>query len=261
VKQQIRDIVTLLEKRGRESLPCVHMAFKGNPGTAKTTVARIVAKIFAQAGLSEKPDAFVETDSTGMIGQFVGHTAPLVKRTVGSAQGGVLFIDEAYGIAPPRGKEQSSFAGEALATLVKELEDRRDDFVCIMAGYTDEMNQFIDHNPGLRDRIAFHIDFPDYTANELVEIFKKISRESDYRVSQSAERVLREYFSCALTATDKNFSNGRLARKVLERARFKQAMRSDSNVIASADVRAAIASDDLSFDNKGSVSFGFVQIA
>ena len=259
VKQQIREIAALLEKRGRDSLPCIHMAFKGNPGTAKTTVARITAKIFSQIGVSSNPNAFVETDSTGMIAQYVGQTAPLVKNTVKRAQGGVLFIDEAYGIAPQGNAGGRSYANEALATLVKELEDKRDNFVCIMAGYTQEMNSFIDMNPGLRDRIAFHIDFPDYSATELVEIFEKLACDAGYSLSTAAPAVLQKYFEKALAATDKNFSNGRLVRKLFERARFKQAVRSSSNILTVSDIQEALSSSDFVLEGVGSASFGFVR--
>jgi len=255
VKQQVREIATLIDRRGRDKLPCIHMAFKGNPGTAKTTVARILANIFIRIGVSSNPNAFVETDSTGLIAKYVGHTAPLIKETVGKAQGGVLFIDEAYGIAPTIDNDRT-FGREALATLVKEMEDKRDTFVCIMAGYTEEMNRFIDINPGLRDRIAFHLDFPDYTAEECVQIFEKFAKTEEYELSTIARKALLYYFEQALIANNRNFSNGRLARRVFERAKLKQAMRSAGNTLEAEDIKLAINSDDLK-TNSTSAGFGF----
>ena len=151
VKTTVREIVTFLEKRGKAAVPCLHMAFLGNPGTGKTTVARIIAKIFAEAGLVEK-DLFVETQRGGMIGEYTGQTAPKTAKVIYSAMGGVLFIDEAYALVQ---RDDDGYGHEAVSTLVKVMEDRRDKFVCILAGYPKEMNAMLDANPGLRDRIQF----------------------------------------------------------------------------------------------------------
>ena len=257
VKEQVREIASLIDRRGRDRLPCLHMAFKGNPGTAKTTVARVLSTIFDRLGVNTCPDNLVEVDSSRLIAGYVGQTAPRVKCVVEDAQGGILFIDEAYGMAP-RGKTQGNFGEEALATLVKEMEDKRDSFVCIMAGYTEEMDDFIDINPGLRDRIAFHIDFPDYSAEELFQIFEVMADKEDYQLGRGVEDELLDYFEAAIKACDLNFANGRLARKVLERAQFKQAVRTDSNTMSREDIIAALESEDLRL-NSATGGIGFLQ--
>ena len=220
VKTKIKEIVTFIKKRGTKEMPTLHMVFRGNPGTGKTTVARLIGKIFATEGILPKKNVFVETDREGLIAAYVGHTAIKTKEVIQRAMGGILFIDEAYALH----QDGRDFGGEAIATLVKKMEDRRKDFICIMAGYSAEMDEMLNMNPGLRDRVQFYIDFPDYDANEFCEIFDTLSKEKEYELSGDGEEVLRQYFQEIITNKDKNFSNGRLVRKIFERIQIKQVM-------------------------------------
>jgi SpoVK/Ycf46/Vps4 family AAA+-type ATPase len=217
------------------------MADLGNPGTGNTTVARIVARMFAETGLTAK-NLLVETDRGGLVGLYIGHTADKTARKIESAMGGVLFIDEAYSLF---GGSSNDFGHEAVATLVKAMEDKRDEFVCILAGYTKEMNMMLNMNPGLRDRIQFYVDFPDYGVPELMEIFKKLCKENKYRLSESAESALGAGFKRLVSAKTNNFSNGRLVRKIFERVRMKQAFRASNNLIIDADVDAVLAEKEI----------------
>ena len=160
----------------------------------------------------------------------------------------MLFIDEAYSLLMPGKADEDGcdFGHEALSTLVKLMEDKRDDFVCIFAGYTKELDKMISMNPGLRDRIQFHIDFPDYNVEELMAIFKKMCVENKYRLSLGAEIAIRDKFSKILKTGSDNFANGRLVRKVFERIQIKQAVRTPDNNIIETDVLAAFAEGDLS---------------
>lgn len=244
VKTQVREYATLLERRGRDALPCLHMTLLGNPGSGKTTVARIIAKIFDNIGVNKRRDIYVETDSGGLIAGYVGQTALKTKAVIARAKGGVLFVDEAYALYNGEGRA-GMFAAEALATLVKEMEDKRDEFVCILAGYTQETEDMIKSNPGLRDRIGISIEFPDYSVEELVQIFEKFARDAGYWLGRGSREFLFDYFSRVLAQKDEHFSNGRIVRKVFERARIKQAMRTESNVITKGDLEAATAEGDL----------------
>ena len=157
--------------------------------------------------------------------------------------GGVLFIDEAYALA--NNSASYDYGHEAIDTLVKRLEDHRKDFVCIMAGYTKEMDQMLDSNPGLRDRIQFYIDFPDYSAEELVQIYCKYAHEEEYQIDAEAKDAFLQMAEQIVRAKDQNFSNARLVRKVFERTRMKQALRTDNNVITAADIEAAFTEPDM----------------
>jgi SpoVK/Ycf46/Vps4 family AAA+-type ATPase len=245
VKAKVDEIVGFLKKRGKDALPCLHMVFRGNPGTGKTTVARLIAKIFAQEGITQK-DKFVETDREGLVGQYVGHTARKTADVISDAKGGVLFIDEAYLLGySDSGRD---FGAEAIATLVKRMEDYRKDFVCIMAGYTEEMEQMLSVNPGMRDRVQFYIDFPDYSAAELLTIFKSLCESEKYILPEEAANFISGYFASILRRKDKNFANARIVRKVFERVRVKQAMRvtdNDDMTIAVADIDGAFAEPDM----------------
>jgi hypothetical protein len=152
VKRTVKEIVIFLRKRGKNAVPCLHMVFRGNPGTAKTTVARMIARIFYESGITEK-NLLVETGRAGLIGGYVGQTALKTEKQINKSLGGVLFIDEAYSLFTGDNRD---YGNEAVATLVKAMEDKRDKFICIMAGYTDEINSMIDMNPGLRDRVQFY---------------------------------------------------------------------------------------------------------
>ncbi len=240
VKQLLKKICAFLRKRGRKALPSLHMVFRGNPGTGKTTVARIIGKLFAEIGLLSPKGIFVEADRRALVGKYVGHSAPRTAKMVKKAMGGVLFIDEAYSL-----DQKDGFSHETVATLVKLMEDHRNDFVCIMAGYTDEMNGFLDMNPGMRERIQFYIDFPDYTAGELHDIFLQYSEKEHYRVAVPAMQLLDEHFNYMVDHKDRHFANARLVRKVFEHIRLNQAMRSDGDDIAKEDVIATFEEPDM----------------
>jgi Cdc6-like AAA superfamily ATPase len=226
VKEEVRLVTCLLQVqrlRQQRSLPVVegsrHLVFTGNPGTGKTTVARLLARIYRTLGVVEKGH-LVETDRSGLVAGYVGQTAIQVKQVVTSALGGVLLIDEAYALA--RGRE-GDFGFEAVDTLVKLMEDHRDDFVVIAAGYSEEMATFIGSNPGLRSRFPKTIVFPDYTNEELLDIFDRLCDEHRYRLTAAARRKVEDWFAAQFR--DKGFGNARLARNLFEAAVAKQATR------------------------------------
>lgn len=243
VKQKIREIKTFLERRGKDSLPCLHMVFRGNPGTGKTTVARLLGKIFADIGVTENRETFVETDREGLVAKYVGHTAVKTAERIREALGGVLFIDEAYSLGMY--DSERDFGAEAIATLVKRMEDWRKEFVCIMAGYTEEMDKMLKVNPGLRDRIQFYIDFPDYAQEELVQIFRNICTAQGYLLSLEAEQMITKYMEKIVANKDTNFANARLVRKIFERVQVQQAMRTEDMAIEAADIEQVFTEGDL----------------
>ena len=198
-----------------------HMIFTGNPGTGKTTIARIVSKMMKVAGLLENGQ-LVEVSRSDLVGKYVGHTAPLTMSVVNSALGGVLFIDEAYSLY--RGKDDS-FGLEAIDTLVKAMEDHRDDLIVILAGYKKEMESFLDANSGLKSRFANIINFPDYTGEQMLQIAQNIARGKDYVIDEEASAKLLEYFTIVQSKEDSTSGNGRLARNVVEAAILKQSRR------------------------------------
>jgi AAA+ superfamily predicted ATPase len=257
VKNCVREISAFLQRRGRDALPCLHMVFRGNPGTGKTTVARLIGRIFGETGILKRPDLFVEADRNTLVSKYIGGTASQTAGTVERALGGVLFIDEAYAL---NNGERYDYGNEAVAVLVKQMEDYRKDFVCIMAGYTNEMNNMLNMNPGLRERVQFYIDFPDYSPEELAAIFCALCKAEKYNMTGKAKTLLNEYFTKIVKYKDENFANGRIARKIFERIRLKQALRTAGNTIAAGDVEAAFAEDDLSAlcsKNKAKTSIGF----
>ena len=195
-----------------------HMIFTGNPGSAKTTVARLVAEILKNEGVLDTGE-FVECGRADLIGKYIGWTAPTVKAKFRQAQGGVLFIDEAYSLVDDTG----SFADEAINTIVQEMENHRDDVIVIFAGYPDKMKTFLEKNEGLKSRIAFYVDFPDYNAKELLDIMKLMMKESEYTMTQDAEREVMRIFETVHNT--ENFGNGRFARNVLEQAQMRQSTR------------------------------------
>ena len=207
------------EKGMTQKRPSMHMVFTGNPGTAKTTVARLFAQIMKDNGLLST-GRFVEVGRGDLVGKYVGHTAPLVMKQFENASGGVLFIDEAYSLVDDK---DGLFGDEAINTIVQEMENRREDVVVIFAGYPDKMEGFLNKNPGLRSRIAFKIQFADYGVKELVDITKLIADKSGLRFDDNACRKLEEVFEIAVN--NPNFGNGRFARNVVEKARMAQAER------------------------------------
>ena len=197
----------------------LHMCFTGTPGTAKTTVARLIAQILARDGVL-KTGRFVECGRADLVAKYVGWTAKAVRAKFKEARGGVLFIDEAYSLSDG---DHATFGEEAINTIVQEMENNRDNVIVIFAGYPDKMKFFLDHNEGLRSRIAFHIDFPDYNPDELTEIFKLMAKKRGYKISDEVAAHCKSIFK--RVAKKKNFGNGRFVRNLLEQAWLKQAQR------------------------------------
>lgn len=210
----------------------MHMIFTGNPGTGKTTIARLVAKYLKAIG-ALKGGQLVEVSRGDLVGRYTGHTAPLTNSVIQSALGGVLFIDEAYSLY--RG-EQDSFGLEAIDTLVKGMEDHRDELVVILAGYTREMETFLTANSGLASRFPNKIEFPDYTADELLDITNVLARGKGYRLAESCTEPLRGYYERRQAEDARTAGNGRLARNTLEEAIFNQSRRLVAEPAAELDV-------------------------
>ena len=201
-----------------------HCVFTGNPGTGKTTVARIVAGIYKDLGILSKGH-LVETDRSGLVAEYVGQTAVKTNKIIDSALDGVLFVDEAYSLVAG-GKED--YGKEAIATLLKRMEDDRDRLVVILAGYEDEMKQFVDSNPGLRSRFNRYIHFEDYSADELMQIFSNQLRAFDYTIDSRAETVLQQHLEQCVAIRGKDFGNARYVRNLFERTIEAQAVRLSS---------------------------------
>ena len=196
----------------------LHMVFTGNPGTAKTTVARLITQIFVKEGILDT-GKYVECGRADLVGKYVGWTAKTVRSKFREAKGGVLFIDEAYSLVD----DSNSFGDEAINTIVQEMENHRDDVIVIFAGYPDKMKEFFAKNEGLRSRIAFHLDFPDYSAEELVDILKLMADKKGYKLNPDIERKCLEIFAQAVKKEE--FGNGRYVRNLLEQAMMAQSRR------------------------------------
>lgn len=227
VKEEIKTLsnfIKIQQKRKEQGLKSssvsYHCVFTGNPGTGKTTVARIVAQIYKDLGILSKGH-LVETDRAGLVAEYVGQTAVKTNKIIDSALDGVLFIDEAYSLI---GTGQD-YGKEAIATLLKRMEDDRDRLVVILAGYSKEMQDFINTNPGLQSRFNRYIDFPDYSAEELLQIFKKNVEKFDYKLDKEALVSMSEYFQHAVENKDANFGNARFVRNIFEKTLEKQANR------------------------------------
>lgn len=207
------------EKGIKQDTPAMHMVFTGNPGTAKTTVARLFARIMKENGLLSKGH-LVEVGRADLVGKYVGWTAQLVKEKFRAAKGGVLFIDEAYSLVEERG---GLYGDEAINTIVQEMENHREDMVVIFAGYPEKMEHFLEKNPGLRSRIAFHVSFPDYSAEELCGIARLIGKSKGVTLTESALQKLSLIFEEARKQSD--FGNGRFVRNLIEQSKMNQAGR------------------------------------
>jgi probable Rubsico expression protein CbbX len=250
VKTRIREIASLLlVERIRQKMslastyPTLHMSFTGNPGTGKTTVALRIADILHRLGFVRRGHV-ISVTRDDLVGQYIGHTAPKTKEILKKAMGGVLFIDEAYYLYRP--ENERDYGQEAIEILLQVMEAQREDLVVVLAGYRDRMERFFQSNPGFRSRIAHHIDFPDYSDDELLAISELMLAEQNYRFSQEARDAFVRYI--ALRKAQPLFSNARSIRNALDRIRLRQASRLVSNldrVLTGDDLMAIEAGDVL----------------
>lgn len=230
----------------KPSKQVLHMLFKGNPGTGKTTVARKISELFHEMNVLSKGH-FIEAERADLVGEYIGHTAQKTRDLVKKAMGGVLFIDEAYSLA--RGGEKD-FGKEAIDTLVKHMEDNHNDFILILAGYPDEMDRFLRLNPGLKSRFPIILDFKDYSIDELMTIAKQMAAEREYEFSKDAEWKLKDHLIRMQQHRGGGFSNGRYIRNVIEQSMRKQAMRIMKQNRYSAPELMQITGQDLIFQTK-----------
>ncbi len=263
VKRMIKKIKAYAKRNKGEEDFNLHMCFYGNPGTGKTEVARILSRILYDAGVLGEAK-LVETDGHGLLGKYVGETAPKTEGKINEAMNGVLFIDEAYGLIGSASASGGSttYGDEAIAVLLKEMEDKRGQFCCILAGYKDEMKDLLSTNPGFESRIQFTLDFPDYTREELKEIAKVFLTKKKYEIEDAAlERLLdvAEYYR-----NQPNFANARTVRNILDQVLMNQNLRTedsdDDNTVIVDDIEDYLTDEgiDLSNPNKGKGHFGFV---
>ena len=227
IKHDVKELIAfvkvqkLREESGLKSAPVsLHLVFTGNPGTGKTTVARIIARLYKQIGVLSKGQ-LVEVDRSGLVAGYVGQTALKTQKKIEEAMGGILFIDEAYALA----KEGNDFGQEAVDTVLKAMEDNRSDFVVIVAGYTEPMEQFIESNPGLKSRFNKYIEFADYTMEELTAIFKSFCDKYDYMIDEENLARVTDLLRIKRTETLENFANAREVRNLFERIITNQARR------------------------------------
>lgn len=240
VKNRIRETASLLlvdRARRRMGLaqetPTLHMSFTGNPGTGKTTVALRMASLLHRLGYVRKGH-LVAVTRDDLVGQYIGHTAPKTREILKKAMGGVLFIDEAYYLYRP--ENERDYGQEAIEILLQVMENNRDDLVVILAGYSDRMNRFFESNPGFRSRIAHHIDFPDYSADELLRIADLMLTAQHYELTPEARVAMAEYI--AKRRGQPHFANARSIRNALDRARLRQANRLFATATGPLDAKA-----------------------
>ncbi|NLA25815.1 MAG: AAA family ATPase [Firmicutes bacterium] len=249
VKQVVEEIKAYIEigqQRAAHQLRCeqlvLHMIFSGNPGTGKTTVARLLGRLFR--GLGVLPQGhLIEVERADLVGEYVGHTAQKTREQIQKAMGGLLFVDEAYSLGRGGAKD---FGKEAVDVLVKSMEDRRSGFILILAGYRREMASFIKLNPGLSSRFPIQINFPDYSVGELLEIASLMAQQRHYRFSKNAVRMLQRYIEDH--RGDLNFSNARLVRNLMEKAMRRQAVRLSGRDQLSREELVTIEESDLAVE-------------
>ena len=248
VKDLIYEIYALLhinQYRKEQGLKAdkqvLHMIFKGNPGTGKTTVARIVGRLFKEMGVLSKGH-LVEVERADLVGEYIGHTAQKTREHIRKAMGGILFIDEAYSLA--RGGEKD-FGREAIDTLVKGLEDHKNDFILILAGYSNEIDDFMNSNPGLPSRFPIQVRFPDYQLDELMQIAQMMLEDREYQLSHYARQKLRKHLQKEMDYSKQTFSNARYVRNIIEKSIRYQAVRLIQKPLPSKEELITIGSDDL----------------
>lgn len=251
VKQLVEEIkayIEIGEQRAAHHLKCeqlvLHMIFSGNPGTGKTTVARLLGGLFKGMGVLTRGH-LVEVERADLVGEYIGHTALKTREQLQKAMGGLLFVDEAYSLG--RGGEKD-FGKEAIDVLVKAMEDYRHDFILILAGYRLEMASFLKLNPGLSSRFPIQIAYPDYSVAELLEIAEMMARQRHYRFSETAKKKLQLYLAeqrCQI-----NFSNARLVRNLLEKSIRRQALRLSRQKVLSREELITIEDTDLAVEEQ-----------
>ena len=241
VKQQVQNLIGFnkiqklrIDNNLKKSDKTLHMAFLGNPGTGKTSVARIIGKMYRSIGLLSKGH-FIEASRTDLIAEYQGQTAIKVKKLIHRAKGGVLFIDEAYSIT--ENNRSDSYGRECLTELTKALEDYRDDLVVIVAGYTELMEQFFNSNPGLKSRFNTFVSFSDYDLDALVDIFLYLCKVNEYEADENAVACVKEWLLSKLNQKDEHFSNGRLVRNLFD------------DIIMNQSIRLSNRADNLSREN------------
>lgn len=251
VKAEVKSLanyIKLMKEREKKGLKSpnisYHCVFSGNPGTGKTTVARILARIYRDLGVVSKGH-LVETDRNGLIGAYVGQTGPKTNALIDSALGGVLFIDEAYGLL-----DNGGYGDEAIATLLKRMEDDRKDLVVIVAGYTNEMKKFIEANPGLQSRFTRYINFPDYTPEELYNIFLARMKPYSLKLSADGSEALKEILEKVFKSKTRNFGNGRYVRNLFETSVTNMANRLSKKSTPSDEELSTITKTDIEYAYK-----------
>ena len=247
VKKEVNNLINMVtvhkmrQERGLKSVDIsLHMVFSGNPGTGKTTIARIMARIYRSLGILSKGQ-LVEVDRSGLVAGYVGQTAAKTSKVIESALGGVLFIDEAYTLSS---KSENDFGQEAVDTLLKAMEDHRDDLVVIVAGYDDLMNQFIHSNPGLESRFNRYLHFEDYTIEEMMDILKIRLDKGQYTLGDGAEEAVKAYIEISNTSST-SFGNARGIRNIFEKLLVEQANRVSQEAAPTVESLMCITKDDV----------------
>lgn len=247
IKDDVKELTAFVkvqkarQEQGLKSVPVsLHLVFTGNPGTGKTTVARIIAKIYKQIGVLSKGQ-LVEVDRSGLVAGYVGQTAIKTTEQIKKAMGGVLFIDEAYSLS----QKDDAFGQEAIDTILKAMEDNRKDLVVIVAGYTEPMKKFVESNPGLKSRFNKYIEFPDYSVDELEEIFYMNCQKYDYKVEDDVKHQIRALITSRKMGSIENFANAREIRNLFEEIITNQAKRVSTLESPTNDDMMTICLDDL----------------
>jgi replication-associated recombination protein RarA len=247
VKHDVEELVGLAkvrkmrEEKGMKAVPMsLHLVFSGNPGTGKTTVARILGKLYKEIGILSTGQ-MIETDRSGLVAGYVGQTAIKTQKKIQEAMGGVLFIDEAYTL----NQKDENFGQEAIDTILKAMEDHRDEFVVIVAGYTQLMKEFIESNPGLKSRFNKFFEFPDYTVDELQQIFELQCKKYQYKLTDEADAAVREEIIRLEEAKGENFANAREVRNLFEKIITNQAARVSELEDVDEEALSTITIDDL----------------